>query len=258
MVCPNIYIMVYHHWHQCPEASPISIPAMTQVKARKLRGGGDDCPPKNTEDMIIICMYVFFFPTVHCCFTLRPVSRETEFKSGYIYISFPNKEWPDSVPSKTFQSTAPWCLPCWHSSRRRQAPCWGDLTGGGLWILVIYVHVLYIYIIYIYNIYITYNIYISIAYLGHMVMFGKDGISLSQHERSPSPLKFESLSWNTHKILGGNAPVGFVWKWGAPLNCMGVYPLPSPEQNKDQSTQKDQKGKPSAWLWELQRIPQPT
>ena len=86
MVCPNIYIMVYHHWHQCPEASPISIPAMTQVKARKLRGGGDDCPPKNTEDMIIICMYVFFFPTVHCCFTLRPVSRETEFKSGYIYI----------------------------------------------------------------------------------------------------------------------------------------------------------------------------
>ena len=61
-----------------------------------------------------------------------------------------------------------------------------------------------------------------------MVMFGKDGISLSQHERSPSPLKFESLSWNTHKILGGNAPVGFVWKWGAPLNCMGIlYPLQS-------------------------------
>ena len=129
MVCPNIYIMVYHHLHQCPEASPISIPAMTQVKARKLRGGGDDCPPKNTEDMIIICIY--------------------------IYISFPNKEWPDSVPSKTIQSTAPWCLPCWHSSRRRQAPCWGDLTGGGLWILVIYVHLLYIHIC-IYIIYITY------------------------------------------------------------------------------------------------------
>ena len=101
MVCPNIYIMVYHHWHQCPEASPISIPAMTQVKARKLRGGGDDCPPKNTEDMIIICMYVFFFPTVHCCFTLRPVSRETEFKSGYIYIyHFPTKNGPTQCPPK--------------------------------------------------------------------------------------------------------------------------------------------------------------
>ena len=57
--------MVYHHLHQCPEASPISIPATTQVKARKLRGGGDDCPPKNTEDMIIICIYIYIyhFPT---------------------------------------------------------------------------------------------------------------------------------------------------------------------------------------------------
>ena len=61
MVCPNIYIMVYHHLHQCPEASPISIPATTQVKARKLRGGGDDCPPKNTEDMIIICIYIYIY-----------------------------------------------------------------------------------------------------------------------------------------------------------------------------------------------------